>query len=410
MARHYFSDTAVSTTLASGISNSATSVVVASASGFPGSFPYFLAFDRGTGSMEVVEVTNAVSTTLTVVRGVSGTSAVSHSSGTPVEHVAPASFYNEDSAHVNSSTGVHGVTGDIVGTTATQTLTGKSMSGALNTFTNILNSQLQTGPTGSIVGTTDTQTLTNKSISGATNTLTAIPVASVTGLTNRLAALETVNSMITYTASGSLTALQATNVRAIRVRVWGGGGSGGGAAATGAGQSSAGAGGGGGGHAEDVFGISGLTFPVTVTIGAGGAAGAAGLAGSNGATTSFGTYVIATGGVAGQAGPAAATVGVSSLGGSGGIGTAGQMLLAGQGGRASVRFAAAVNPPGEGGVAAGGGGGNTLASYPGGAATAAGVVGVAPGGGGGGGYNGASQVAQVGAAGGPGMVVVDLMY
>jgi hypothetical protein len=39
----------------------------------------------------------------------------------------------------------------------------------------------QNGPTGNIVGTTDSQTLTNKTINGSSNTLTNIPAANVTG-------------------------------------------------------------------------------------------------------------------------------------------------------------------------------------------------------------------------------------
>lgn len=40
------------------------------------------------------------------------------------------------------------------------------------------------GVTGSVVGTTDSQTLTNKTISGGSNTLSAIPQSAVTGLTS----------------------------------------------------------------------------------------------------------------------------------------------------------------------------------------------------------------------------------
>lgn len=43
------------------------------------------------------------------------------------------------------------------------------------------------GTTGNIVGTSDTQTLTNKTISGASNTLTSIPESAVTNLTSDLA-------------------------------------------------------------------------------------------------------------------------------------------------------------------------------------------------------------------------------
>jgi hypothetical protein len=72
-----------STTLASGVSSSATSVSVTSASSFPslGSGDYFYAtIGAGSGS-EIVKVTAISGTTFTVVRGEDGTTAVSHASG-----------------------------------------------------------------------------------------------------------------------------------------------------------------------------------------------------------------------------------------------------------------------------------------------------------------------------------------
>ena len=72
-----------STTLASGVSSSATSVSVTSASLFPtlGGGDYFYAtLGAGTGS-EIVKVTAISGTTFTVIRGQDGTTAVSHSAG-----------------------------------------------------------------------------------------------------------------------------------------------------------------------------------------------------------------------------------------------------------------------------------------------------------------------------------------
>ena len=66
------------------------------------------------------------------------------------------------------SSGVHGATGTIVGTSDTQTLTNKTIDGSANTLSNL---ESGAGVTGSIVGTSDSQTLTNKTMDPASNTI-----------------------------------------------------------------------------------------------------------------------------------------------------------------------------------------------------------------------------------------------
>ncbi len=196
----YYSNTAVATTLSGGISNSATVMVVGSVSGFPVSYPYTLVLDRNTASEELVQVSSAAGTTLTVVRGVDSTTAVTHSAGAAVEHSVSARDFREPQEHIDNTTTAHGVSGAVVGTTSTQTLTNKTMSGSSNTFSNIpsaavvgldshtSNTTTAHGVTGAVVGTTNSQTLINKTISGASNTLSAIPSSAVTGLDTHTAA------------------------------------------------------------------------------------------------------------------------------------------------------------------------------------------------------------------------------
>lgn len=128
MANAYFySNTAIQTTLSGSISSGATSITVGAATGFPGSFPYILALDYGSATEELVSVTNAAGTTLTVSRGFGGTSAQSHSLGAVVRHVYNSVDATDFRTHEAATSDAHGVTGALVGATMAQTLTNKTL-------------------------------------------------------------------------------------------------------------------------------------------------------------------------------------------------------------------------------------------------------------------------------------------
>ena len=101
MARRYFSSTAVATTLSGSINNSTTSISVAALSGYPAQTPWTAVLEPDTVNEEVVEVTNVSGTTLTVTRGVDGTSAVAHDSGAKFQHGVSGRDFDEANAFVN---------------------------------------------------------------------------------------------------------------------------------------------------------------------------------------------------------------------------------------------------------------------------------------------------------------------
>jgi hypothetical protein len=149
----YYSSTAVDTTLTGAVNASATTITVAAVSGFPASYPYTLALDYDTSSEELVNVTAAAGTTLTIVRGQDGTSGVSHDAGAAVKHVISGRDLREPQEHMAASSSVHGVTGSVVGTTDTQTLSNKTLTTpTIGSFVNATHSHTAAATGGTLTG------------------------------------------------------------------------------------------------------------------------------------------------------------------------------------------------------------------------------------------------------------------
>jgi len=184
VARYYASN-AVDTTLSAGISSADLSMTVGSVSGFPQSYPFTLAIDYDTSSEELVDVTYASGTTLTITRAVDSTTAVAHSSAAPVKHVISGRDMRETQEHYNATGrysvangttteyfdlhGIGATDGNVVGTLKTQTLTNKTL----------------TSPTingGTLGGTTtNSGTISGGTVSGATLSGTTTNSGTISG-------------------------------------------------------------------------------------------------------------------------------------------------------------------------------------------------------------------------------------
>ena len=143
MTTRKYSSRSQQTTLTAGIGAADTSAVVVSGSALLGGITisagetFTVVIDPDTALEEIVDVTAVSTNTLTIVRGIDGSSGQAHSAGAVVRHMAIGRDYREANTHIETSSAVHGVTGSVVGTTDTQTLTNKTLTTpTIASFTN----------------------------------------------------------------------------------------------------------------------------------------------------------------------------------------------------------------------------------------------------------------------------------
>ena len=192
MTTRKYSSRSQQTTLTGALTSSGTSATVVSGTALLGGVTisagetFTVVIDPDTALEEIVDVTAVSTNTLTVTRGIDGSTGQAHSAGAVVRHMAVGRDYREANTHIEATTG-HGATGAVVGTTNTQTLTNKTLTTPTITSPTITGTGAIAGTftgnlTGNVTGTVsgNAGTVTNGVYTTDTGTVTSTMIANGT--------------------------------------------------------------------------------------------------------------------------------------------------------------------------------------------------------------------------------------
>ena len=204
MTTRKYSSRSQQSTLSAALTSSGTTATVVSGTSLLGGATisagetFTVVIDPDTALEEIVDVTAVSTNTLTITRGIDGSSGVAHSAGAVVRHMAIGRDYRESNQHIENTTTAHGITlANLVKTTDTGTVTsgmildGTIVNADINASAAIADTKLATISTASKVSnsaTTATSANTNSAIvardsSGnfSAGTITANLTGNVTG-------------------------------------------------------------------------------------------------------------------------------------------------------------------------------------------------------------------------------------
>ena len=226
MTTRKYSSRSQQTTLSAALTSSATSATVVSGSGLLGGITisagelFTVVIDPDTALEEIVDVSAVSTNTLTIVRGIDGSTGQAHSAGAVVRHMAIGRDYREANTHIENTTTAHGLTiADVVKTTDTGTVTSTMIANGTIVNADINSSAAidKTKISGTAITAGDTATVTNTMLAGSISsskiTGTAVTAADTGTVTSTMIADGTiVNADINASAAIASTKISGTAV------------------------------------------------------------------------------------------------------------------------------------------------------------------------------------------------------